>query len=391
MVAILAKMMGLESLAPDKKRSAYGKLCGTVGIVLNLLLFIGKFVAGVISHSIAITADAFNNLSDAGSSLVTLIGFKLAEQKPDSDHPFGHGRMEYLSGLIVSAVILMMGFELVKDSIDKILHPTGVDFSVVVLLILVVSILGKCYMAWYNYRYGKRFESSTLKATAVDSLSDCVSTTVVLIATIVGHYTDVQIDGFCGIAVGILIFVAGINAAKETLSPLLGEAPDPEFVEQIEAIVLAYDKDSIIGIHDLIVHDYGPGRRIISLHAEVPAEGNMMSLHDVIDNLEMKLRMELGCLTTIHMDPVVTTDERVKELKARCTEVVKEIGNKLTLHDFRVVFGDTHTNMIFDVVVPYEFYLSDTETTKLIQEKVWEKIGKNYFVVITIDKPAVKA
>lgn len=391
MVAILAKMMGLESLAPDKKRSAYGKLCGTVGIVLNLLLFIGKFVAGVISHSIAITADAFNNLSDAGSSLVTLIGFKLAEQKPDSDHPFGHGRMEYLSGLIVSAVILMMGFELVKDSIDKILHPTGVDFSVVVLLILVVSILGKCYMAWYNYRYGKRFESSTLKATAVDSLSDCVSTTVVLIATIVGHYTDVQIDGFCGIAVGILIFVAGINAAKETLSPLLGEAPDPEFVEQIEAIVLAYDKDSIIGIHDLIVHDYGPGRRIISLHAEVPAEGNMMSLHDVIDNLEMKLRMELGCLTTIHMDPVVTTDERVKELKERCTEVVKEIGNKLTLHDFRVVFGDTHTNMIFDVVVPYEFYLSDTETTKLIQEKVWEKIGKNYFVVITIDKPAVKA
>jgi cation diffusion facilitator family transporter len=391
MVAVLAKMMGLEGLTPDKKRSAYGKLCGTVGIVLNLLLFIGKFVAGVISNSIAITADAFNNLSDAGSSLVTLIGFKLAEQKPDSDHPFGHGRMEYLSGLIVSAVILMMGFELVKDSIDKILHPTGVDFSIIVLVILVVSILGKCYMAWYNYRYGKRFESSTLKATAVDSLSDCVSTTVVLIATIVGHYTDVQIDGFCGIAVGILIFVAGINAAKETLSPLLGEAPDPEFVEQIEAIVMNYDKDSIIGIHDLIVHDYGPGRRVISLHAEVPAEGNMMSLHDVIDNLEMKLRMDLGCLTTIHMDPVVTTDERVKELKERCTEVVKGIGDKLTLHDFRVVFGDTHTNMIFDVVVPYEFYLSDTETTKMIQEKVWEKIGENYFVVITIDKPAVKA
>ncbi len=391
MVAVLAKMIGLEGLAPDKKRSAYGKLCGTVGIVLNLLLFIGKFVAGVISNSIAITADAFNNLSDAGSSLVTLIGFKLAEQKPDSDHPFGHGRMEYLSGLIVSAVILMMGFELVKDSIDKILHPTGVDFSFVVLLILVVSILGKCYMAFYNYRYGKRFESSTLKATAVDSLSDCVSTTVVLIATIVGHYTDVQIDGFCGIAVGILIFVAGINAAKETLSPLLGEAPDPEFVEQIEEIVMNYDKDSIIGIHDLIVHDYGPGRRVISLHAEVPAEGNMMSLHDVIDNLEMKLRTDLGCLTTIHMDPVVTTDERVKELKERCTEVVKGIGDKLTLHDFRVVFGDTHTNMIFDVVVPYEFYLSDSETTKLIQEKVWEKIGENYFVVITIDKPAVKA
>ena len=390
MVAILAKFMGIEEYTPDKKRSAYGKLCGAVGIVLNIILFIGKFVAGLISNSIAITADAFNNLSDAGSSLVTLIGFKLAEQKPDSDHPFGHGRMEYLSGLIVSAVILMMGFELVKDSIDKILHPTGVDFSVVVLIILIASIIGKCYMALYNYNYGKRFESSTLKATAVDSLSDCVSTTVVLIATIIGHYTDVQIDGFCGIAVGILIFVAGINAAKETLSPLLGEAPDPEFVTQIEELVLNYDKDAIIGIHDLIVHDYGPGRRIISLHAEVPAEGNMMSLHDVIDNLEMKLREELGCLTTIHMDPVVTTDERVTELKQRCVELVKGIGDTLSLHDFRVVFGDTHTNMIFDVVVPFEFYLSDAETTKMIQEKVWEQIGKNYFVVITIDKPAVK-
>lgn len=390
MVAGLAKLMGLEQLAPDKKRSAYGKLCGTVGIVLNILLFIGKFVAGWISNSIAITADAFNNLSDAGSSLVTLIGFKLAEQKPDSDHPFGHGRIEYLSGLIVSAVILMMGFELVKDSIDKILHPTGVDFSVVVLVILVASIIGKCYMALFNYKYGKRFESSTLKATAVDSLSDCISTTVVLIATVIGYYTDVQIDGFCGIAVGILIFVAGINAAKETLSPLLGEAPDPEFVNEIEEIVLNFDKESVVGIHDLIVHDYGPGRRIISLHAEVPAEGDILLLHDVIDNLEMKLRDELGCLTTIHMDPVVTKDERVTEIKARCVELVKGIGESLSLHDFRVVFGETHTNLIFDVVVPFEFYLSDTETTKLIQEKVWEHFGKNYFVVITIDKPAVK-
>ncbi len=391
MVAGLAKLMGLEELAPDKKRSAYGKLCGTVGIVLNILLFIGKLVAGLISNSIAITADAFNNLSDAGSSLVTLIGFKLAEQKPDSDHPFGHGRMEYLSGLIVSAVILMMGFELIKDSVDKIIHPTGVAFSVVVLVILVASIIGKCYMAFYNYRYGKRFESSTLKATAVDSLSDCISTTVVLIATVIGHYTDVQIDGFCGIAVGILIFIAGINAAKETLSPLLGEAADPEFVNQIEEIVLNFDKESIVGIHDLIVHDYGPGRRVISLHAEVPAEGNILLLHDVIDNLEMKLREELGCLTTIHMDPVVTKDERVTELKTHCIELVKGIGESLSLHDFRVVFGETHTNLIFDVVVPFEFYLTDSETTKLIQEKVWDIIGKNYFVVITIDKPAVKA
>ena len=390
MVAILAKFMGMEEYTPNKKRSAYGKLCGIVGIFLNLLLFVGKFIAGMISNSIAITADAFNNLSDVGSSVVTLIGFKLAEQKPDSDHPFGHGRMEYLSGLVVSAVILMMGFELVKDAIDKILHPTEVEFSVIVLGILVASILVKCYMAFYNYSYGKRFESGTLKATATDSLSDCVSTGVVLLATIIGHFTDVQIDGFCGIAVGILIFIAGINAAKETLSPLLGEAPDPAFVEQIEEVVLNYDEESIIGIHDLIVHDYGPGRRIISLHAEVPAEGDMVLLHDVIDNLEMKLREELGCLTTIHMDPVVTTDERVTELKEKCVALVKAIGESLTLHDFRVVFGETHTNMIFDVVVPYEFYLSDEETKKMIQQKVPEEFGKNYFAVITIDKPAVK-
>ncbi len=390
MVALLAKMMGVENYSADKKRSAYGKLCGIVGIFLNILLFIGKFIAGAISNSIAITADAFNNLSDAGSSLVTLIGFKLAEQKPDSDHPFGHGRIEYLSGLVVSAVILMMGFELVKDSIDKILNPTPVEFSVVVLVILVASIIGKCYMAYYNFLYGKRFESGTLKATATDSLSDCISTAVVLVATVIGHFTDVQIDGFCGIAVGILIFVAGINAARETLSPLLGEAPDPEFVQQIEDMVLTFDEKTIIGVHDLIVHDYGPGRRIISLHAEVPAEGDILVMHDVIDNLEMKFRAELGCLTTIHMDPVVTTDERVTDLKEQCVDVVKGIGDKLTLHDFRVVFGETHTNMIFDVVVPFEFYLSDEETKKMIQERVWQHIGKNYFVVITIDKPAVK-
>lgn len=390
MVTLLAKMMGIEGYAPDKKRSAYGKLCGIVGIVLNLSLFAGKFFAGMISNSIAITADAFNNLSDAGSSIVTLIGFKLAEQKPDSEHPFGHGRMEYLSGLVVSAVILMMGFELVKDSIDKILHPTEVEFSVIVLVILVASIVGKCYMAYYNFSLGKRFESATLKATATDSLSDCISTAVVLASTIIGYYTDLHIDGFCGIAVGVLIFIAGINAAKETLNPLLGQPPEPEFVEQIEEMVLSFNTESIVGVHDLIVHDYGPGRRVISLHAEVPAEGDMVALHDVIDNLEVKLRMELGCLATIHMDPVVTMDERVTELKEKCKLIIKNIGDKLTLHDFRVVFGETHTNLIFDVVIPYEFALSDTETTKLIQERIWENIGRQYFVVVTIDKPAVR-
>lgn len=390
MVSVLAKMMGIEALSPDKKRSAYGKLCGIVGIALNILLFLGKFFAGMISNSIAITADAFNNLSDAGSSVVTLIGFKLAEKKPDEDHPFGFGRMEYLSGLVVSAVILLMGFELVKDSIDKIINPTSVDFSVVVLVILLASIAGKCYMAYYNFSYGKKFDSAALKATATDSLSDCISTAVVLAATIIGYYTNIQIDGYCGVIVGILIFVAGINAAKETMDPLLGQTPDPEFVERIEEIVLNFNKESVIGIHDLMVHDYGPGRRVISLHAEVPAEGDIIALHDIIDNLEVKLRTELGSLATIHMDPVVTKDERVTELKEKCQAILKDVEESLTLHDFRVVFGETHTNILFDVVVPHAFGMSDKEVIKLLQEKTWETIGRQYFIVVTIDKPAVK-
>ena len=386
MITMLANLFKYEDLPTEKKRSAYGKLCGLVGILLNLILFAGKFVAGMLSNSIAITADAFNNLSDAGSSVVTLVGFKLAEQKPDADHPFGHGRMEYLSALAIAGVILLMAFELIKDSISKIVNPVEIEFSGIILAILIASILVKCYMALYNFKVGKKIDSAALKATGTDSLSDCVSTTVILIATLVGHYTEFQIDGFCGVAVGLLILWAGINAAKDVLDPLLGQAPDPEFVAQIEEMVMEFDKDSIVGVHDLIVHDYGPGRRVISLHAEVPAEGDILQLHDVIDNLEVKLRTELGCLTTIHMDPVATKDERVIALKEQCKTIVKNIGDSLSLHDFRVVLGDSHTNLIFDVVIPYEFALSDAETTQLIQEKVWEQIGNNYFTVIQVDK-----
>ena len=389
MIALLERLLHFDKLEAGVQRGAYGKLCGVVGIVLNVFLFIGKFFAGTISGSIAITADAFNNLSDAGSSVVTLAGFKLAEKKPDPGHPFGHGRMEYLAGLIVSAVILLMAFELLHDSVDKIVHPATVEFSSVIVAILIASILVKCYMAFYNFRIGKKIGSATLRATATDCLSDCISTAVVLGATILGHFTDFQVDGFCGVAVAVLIFVAGINAAKDTLDPLLGQAPEKEFVDQIEKMVLEFD-ENIVGVHDLIVHDYGPGRRIISLHAEVPAEGDVLVLHDIIDNLEMKLRLEMGCLTTIHMDPVVTSDERVTILKEKCVNIVSAIGNKLTLHDFRVVFGETHTNLIFDVVIPYDFALEDEETTKMIQAKIWEEIGKDHFAVINVDKPAVQ-
>lgn len=388
MVALLAKIFIKEKDDKIKIRQSYGVLCGVVGILLNILLFLGKFLAGTISNSIAITADAINNLSDAGSSLVTLIGFKLAGAKPDPEHPFGHGRMEYVSGLVVAAAILLMAYELIRDSISKILHPEETEFSALVLIVLVVSILIKLYMAYYNRSIGKQIGSAAMKATAMDSLSDTCATAVVLLATLVGHYTGLHIDGWCGALVGLLILYAGFNAAKETLDPLLGQPPEDEFVEEIQQIVMAHE--GICGIHDLIVHDYGPGRQMISLHAEVPAEGNISEIHDVIDNVENELRTKLGCDATIHMDPIITTDEHIRELKEKVAAIVKEIDETLSMHDFRVVTGPTHTNLIFDVIVPFKFHIADDELTSMIQTRTKECLGSNYYVVMKIDKAYVK-
>ena len=296
MITILERIFINPDMDDNRKRGIYGTLCGVVGIFLNLLLFIGKFLAGVLSNSIAITADAFNNLSDAGSSVMTLIGFRLASQKPDLKHPFGHGRMEYLAGLGVSALILIMGVELLQTSVGKIIHPTDTEFSPLIGGILIVSILVKCYMAYYNRNVGRKIGSATIEATATDSLSDCVATGVVLLSGIIGHFTNLRIDGYCGALVGLFICYAGINAAKETINPLLGQAPEPEFVEQIQQIVMGYD-ENILGMHDLIVHDYGPGRRMISLHAEVPAGGDILKLHDEIDNLELSNGSKIVKLT----------------------------------------------------------------------------------------------
>lgn len=388
MVTLLAKIFIREKKDKAKIRQAYGVLCGIVGILLNILLFVGKFIAGTISNSIAITADAFNNLSDAGSSFVTLVGFKLAGAKPDPEHPFGHGRIEYVSGLVVAAAILLMAYELIRDSIGKILHPEDTEFSVLIVAILIISILVKLYMFYYNSSVGKKYDSAAMRATAMDSLSDTCATTVVLIATLVGHYTGLHIDGWCGALVGIFILYAGISAAKETLNPLLGQPPEEEFVMQIDQIVMAHDE--ICGIHDLIVHDYGPGRKMISLHAEVPADGDILEVHDVIDNIENELRAKLGCDATIHMDPIVTSDEHVSELKATVISIVKGIDEVITIHDFRVVTGPTHTNLIFDVLVPFKFYISDDELTMMIQNKVRERLGNNYYVVMKVDKAYVK-
>ena len=388
MVTLLAKIFIQEKNDQAKIREEYGVLCGVVGILFNVLLFAGKFLAGTISHSIAITADAVNNLSDAGSSIVTLAGFKLAGTKPDPEHPFGHGRIEYISGLVVAAAILLMAYELIRDSVGKIVHPEETEFSGLIVVILVLSILVKLYMYFYNHTIGKKLDSAAMQATAIDSLSDTCATTAVLAATLIGHFTGLHIDGWCGVLVGVFILYAGISAAKETLNPLLGQPPAEDFVMQIDRIVMSHPE--ICGIHDLIVHDYGPGRKMVTLHAEVPADGDILEVHDVIDNVENELREKLGCEATIHMDPIVTSDEHVSELKAAVVSITKGIDDVITIHDFRVVSGPTHCNLIFDVLVPFQFKMSDEELVAAICGRVTECLGDNYYPKIKVDHAYVK-
>ena len=384
MISLLARLfLKPEGRDETALRKGYGILCGAVGIGLNILLFAGKFFAGTIAGSIAITADAFNNLSDAGSSFVTLLGFQLAGQKPDSDHPFGHGRIEYLSGLAVSMLIILMGFELAKSSLDKILHPAPVDSSWLVIAILCVSICVKLYMAFYNRSLGKKLNAPAMLATAADSLSDSIATTAVLIATLVGRFSGLMIDGWCGILVAAFILWSGFNAAKDTVNPLLGTPPTHEFVDQIKDLVMAHP--AIIGIHDLIVHDYGPGRVMISLHAEVSASGNVLDLHDEIDNVESELREKLGCEAVIHMDPIVTDDGVTGETRKRVASLVHCIDDEINIHDFRMVAGPSHTNVIFDAVVPYGFRLTDSEVEEKIKTAV-RTLDGNYFAVVKVER-----
>ena len=384
MISLLAKLLikDYKNVTDAKVREAYGVLCGGMGIALNILLFLGKFLAGTISGSIAITADAFNNLSDAGSSFITLIGFKLGSQKPDPEHPFGHGRMEYLSGLAVAVLIIVMALELFKSSFDKILHPEVLECSAVIVLILLASIAVKIYMAIYNHYVGKKIHSAAMGATAKDSMSDTIATTVVLISTIVGAIWGIPIDGYCGVLLSILIFMAGIGAIKDTVGPLLGTAPDKEFVERIEEIVMAHD--IVKGMHDLVVHDYGPGRVMISLHAEVPHTEDILVIHDEIDNIEEELGDKLNCEAVIHMDPIIMDDEKVNEVKEYVRNIVCQVGEELNFHDFRMVSGNSHTNLIFDVVVPFKYRMSDEVIKKAIQEAIWVNYPR-YNAVIHID------
>lgn len=388
MISILSKLFIKNKEDQDDKRirSAYGTLCCVVGIFLNLVLFGIKYFAGVISSSIAITADAFNNLSDAGSTVITLAGLRLAEKKPDKDHPFGHGRMEYLSGLAVSVIIILVGVELFRSSVDKIINPTDVDTSIAALVILVASILIKGYMFLYNRKIGKKINSAGMKATALDCIGDAVATLVVLVATVISYFTDLKIDGWCGILVSLFIIYAGIRSVKETVNPLLGMPPEKDFIDEVEKIVLSFDK--IVGIHDLIVHDYGPGRVVVSLHAEVGGNENIYTLHDIIDNAEKKLSEELGCMAVIHMDPIETDNAVTAKVRDDVAEAVKVLGENVTIHDFRMVPGDSHTNLIFDVVVPHEITLSDSELKGRICEIISEKF-RYCNAVVNIDRPFV--
>ena len=375
-----------RDLQDPENRQRCGTLSGGVGIALNLLLFMGKLLAGMITASIAVIADAFNNLSDAASSVVTLVGFRLAGREADEEHPFGHGRMEYLAGLAVSMLILLVGLELAKSSVDKILHPEPVDFNLLPAGILAVSIGVKLWMFFFNRELSRRIHSAALAATAADSLSDAVATTTLLLGLLAGHFFQLPLDGWLGLAVALFILHTGWGAAKDTVDPLLGRPMDPELAADIDRIVLGHDY--ILGVHDLVYHDYGPGRAMMSLHAEVPADGNFLEIHDVIDHIERELKAKHHIETSIHMDPVVR-DERTQALRDQVTAIAKGIDPRLSIHDFRITAGPIHTNILFDVVVPYGFRLSDSQVRAGLYTGVKE-LSDRYFPVIQVDHSYVE-
>ena len=362
-------------------RERYGTLAAAVGILSNIFLCIIKGLIGLFSGSIAVTADAVNNLCDAGSSVITLLAFKIAGKPADEEHPYGHARMEYISGMAVSFIIILLGLELMGSSFEKILHPEEVGVSALTYLVLIVSIAVKLWQGMFNRSLGKRISSEALQATAADSLNDVFSTGAVLLSTLVYQFTAIPIDGWVGMLVAIFITVSGVKLIMETGSPLLGQAPDPQMVRELEEKITAYD--GVIGIHDLQVHNYGPGRVFATVHAEVPANRDILVSHDIIDNIEREVGHEMNLNLVIHMDPVVTDDERLNQLHAQVQQIVAGIDSNLSMHDFRAVFGPTHTNLVFDVVVPPGFSLSDSELSRRIEQQV-QTLG-SYFCVITVD------
>lgn len=364
-------------------RKRYGYLGAFTGIVLNILLFLGKLIAGILSGGIAVIADAFNNLSDAGSSIMTFVGFKMAGMPADSEHPYGHGRMEYVSGIIISFIIMMMGFELGKSSVEKIFSPEKSEFSIMAVCVLGASLLVKLWMALFNTKLGKRIDSNTMKAAAADSLSDCISTSVVIICMFIQLFTGFDLDAYAGIVVALFILYTGFNTFRESLTPLLGTKPKKELVDEIENTVMSYP--GIVGVHDLMVHDYGVGKMVISLHAEVSCTMNIMNAHELIDLIEDDLREKYRCSVTIHMDPVVVNDEKVDEIKKTVLDIIKGIDNSLTIHDFRITDGVSRINVIFDLVTPFGFRYNDGELASMVKNAVSEKDNR-LNAVITVER-----
>ncbi|MBE6598615.1 MAG: cation transporter [Ruminococcaceae bacterium] len=363
-------------------RGEYGKLFSVTGILCNVLLFLIKMGAGWLTASVSIMADAVNNLSDATSSIISLFGFKLASRPADEEHPYGHGRYEYLSGLMVSVLILAIGLELLRTGISKTIHPEPVTFGVVPCAILVISIAIKLWMMVFGMKIGNRINSGAITATASDSRNDVISTTAVLAAAVISHFTSLQLDGIIGIGVALFILYSGFCLVKDTLAPLLGKAPDPEMAEKIRQRILSYP--GVLGTHDLMIHDYGPGRQFASVHVEMAAEDDVTESHDVIDNIERDFIAD-GLNLIVHFDPIITKDDAIYDIRHWLAEEVLKIDRRLTVHDLRIVNGPTHTNLIFDCVVPVGFALTDSEVKKRVSALVKEKYP-TYYCVITIDK-----
>lgn len=372
-----------ENVKDRKVRSSYGKLAGWVGIFCNVLLFIGKFLVGMLAGSVSISGDAINNLSDASSNIISLLGFKMGSKPADQDHPYGHARYEYLSGLLVAVIIMVIGVELLQTSIQKIRNPEPVEFNWIMVGVLTGSILVKLWMALFNRSMGRTIDSDTLIATAADSRNDVISTGAVLIAGLISHFTSLDLDGWMGAAVALFILYSGVGLIKDTLDPLLGKAPSPALVEMIQNKVMSYQ--GVLGTHDLMVHDYGPGRLFASVHVEMAAEEDVLKCHDIIDNIEKDFFENDNLNMVIHFDPIITSDEAVGDLRRWLSGTVRQIDERMTIHDLRVVPGESHTNMIFDCVVPHEYSLTDSEVKKRIQELVAAEYP-GYLCVITVDK-----
>ncbi len=364
-------------------RQRYGVVSGVVGILCNALLCTAKIAAGLLTGAVSIVADGINNLSDGGSCVVSLLGFKMAGKPADDKHPFGHGRIEYVAGLIVSFIIVLMGVELAKTSLDKIFHPEEISFSWITPAVLGISILVKLWMCFFNRKMGDKIDSAVLRATAMDSLSDVAATSAVLAGFVIGYWARVNLDGYLGVLVALFILYTGVSTAKGTLDLLLGEAPDPEFVKQIQQEVLSYPE--IIGVHDLIVHNYGPGHSVVSLHAEVPCDVDILKIHDTIDNAERDLKKKFDCEVVIHMDPIITDDKETNEIHQKLSSIVRLLDSRVTIHDFRMVKGSTHTNLIFDIVVPHQFRLTDDQVVESLRQAV-KALDARYEIVVNVDK-----